>query len=200
MKVVTATFLKSATAAAHYPPPALPEVAFLGRSNVGKSSLINSLLGTRGLARTSNAPGRTQLINFFEINGELRFVDLPGYGYARVPQAMREQWRPMIEGYLHRRSALALCLLIVDARLGPQPLDQTMQAWLLATSRRFSVVATKADKLSRSHLMTRLKALRAVYGDRVLPYSSLTRAGADAVWESIRLALADWTAPRARLT
>ncbi|OYT73934.1 MAG: YihA family ribosome biogenesis GTP-binding protein [Chloracidobacterium sp. CP2_5A] len=191
MKVVTATFLKSATAAAHYPPPTLPEVAFLGRSNVGKSSLINSLLGVKGLARASNTPGRTQLVNFFEINRQLRFVDLPGYGYARAPQAVREQWRPMIEGYLYRRSALALCILVVDARLEPQPLDLTMYEWLMATARRFRVVATKSDKLARARLMAQLKALRAAYGDRVLPYSSLTRAGADAVWESIQSVLAD---------
>ncbi|MFQ3580354.1 MAG: ribosome biogenesis GTP-binding protein YihA/YsxC [Chloracidobacterium sp.] len=198
MKVVAATFVKSATEAAHYPPPSLPEVAFLGRSNVGKSSLINSLLGVHGLARTSNTPGRTQLINFFEINGELRFVDLPGYGYARVPQAVREQWRPMIEGYLRHRAALALCVLIVDARLEPQSLDLVMQDWLTATARRFCVVATKSDKLSRSRLAARLTALRRVYGDRVLPYSSLTRAGAELVWETIRSALVDWAAPRAR--
>nr|ABV27241.1 GTP-binding protein [Chloracidobacterium thermophilum] len=196
MKVVAATFLKSATVAADYPPPTLPEVAFLGRSNVGKSSLINSLLGVRGLARTSNTPGRTQLINFFEINRELRFVDLPGYGYARVPQKIRERWRPMIESYLYHRSALALCVLIVDVRLAPQPLDRTMYEWLVATSRPFCLVATKADKLSRSQLLSQLSVLRAAYGPDVLPYSSLTRAGADQVWEAIRAATAKWKAPR----
>jgi GTP-binding protein len=192
MKVVAATFLKSATAAAEYPPPTLPEVAFLGRSNVGKSSLINSLLGVPGLARTSQTPGRTQLINFFEINRKLRFVDLPGYGYARVPQAVRERWRPMIEGYLNHRSALALCVLIVDARLEPQPLDLTMYEWLVAMSRRFCVVATKADKLSRSQLLSRLSALRTVYGPGVVPYSALTHAGAEQVWEVIHAAIAAW--------
>lgn len=195
MKVVTATFLKSATTAAEYPPPILPEVAFLGRSNVGKSSLINSLLGVRGLARTSQTPGRTQLINFFEINRKFRFVDLPGYGYARVPQAIRERWRPMIEGYLHHRSALALCVLIVDARLEPQPLDRTMYEWLVAMARRFCVVATKADKLSRSRLATRLAALEAAYGRCVLPYSALTRAGVEQVWDVIHRAVAAWTCP-----
>ncbi len=194
MKVVGATFLKSAMSAAHYPPPTLPEVAFLGRSNVGKSSLINTLLGVRGLARTSNTPGRTQLINFFEVNHELRFVDLPGYGYARVPQAVREQWRPMIEHYLHHRSALALCILIVDARLAPQPLDRVMYDWLTAKQRRFCVVATKADKLARSRLMSQLKLLRAAYGDQVVAYSSLTRVGVEPLWATIWAAAAEWKA------
>ncbi|MCS7080999.1 MAG: ribosome biogenesis GTP-binding protein YihA/YsxC [Chloracidobacterium sp.] len=196
MKVVAATFLKSATTAAHYPPPILPEVAFLGRSNVGKSSLINSLLGVHGLARTSNTPGRTQCINFFDINHELRFVDLPGYGYARVPQAVRKRWRPMIEHYLHHRSALVLCILIVDARLEPQPLDQVMYEWLTAMQRRFCIVATKADKLARSRLTTQLNVLRAAYGDQVLAYSSLTRVGSDQVWAAIRAAAADWKTQR----
>ncbi|MGQ9896787.1 MAG: ribosome biogenesis GTP-binding protein YihA/YsxC [Acidobacteriota bacterium] len=196
MKVVAATFLKSARVVAEYPPPTLPEVAFLGRSNVGKSSLINSLLGVRGLARTSNTPGRTQLINFFEINRELRFVDLPGYGYARVPQAIRERWRPMIESYLNHRSALALCILIVDVRLEPQPLDLTMYEWLVAMSRRFCVVATKADKLSQSRLLSRLAMLRAAYGHGVLPYSAVTRMGMEQVWEAINAALTAWKSPR----
>lgn len=196
MKVVAATFVKSATTAAHYPPPTLPEVAFLGRSNVGKSSLINTLLGVHGLARTSNTPGRTQLINFFEVNHELRFVDLPGYGYARAPHAVRERWRPMIEHYLHHRTALALCILIVDARLAPQPLDRVMYEWLTAMGRRFCVVATKTDKLTRSRLTVQLNVLRAAYGDRVAPYSSLTRAGAEPIWAAVQAAAADWRAQR----
>lgn len=186
MKGATARFICSAVSPRQYPTNHLPEIAFLGRSNVGKSSLINSLLQVRDLARTSSTPGRTQHINFFCINETFYFVDLPGYGFARVPIEVRRQWAPMIEQYLFNRPQLVLGILIVDARLAPTKLDQQMHAWLEATGLDYCVVATKADKLSNNQLTESLKKLKAEYGPRVVPYSSVTRRGSDAVWRIIR--------------
>jgi GTP-binding protein len=191
MKIASAQFVRSATAPSHYPAARLPEIAFLGRSNVGKSSLINSLLNVRGLARTSNTPGRTQHINFFIINEAFYFVDLPGYGYARVPQAVRNEWGPMIEQYLTKRESLALGVLIVDVRHEPQRLDLQMREWMEATGRQYCVVATKSDKLSRPKLAAQAATLRAAYGPSVIPYSSLTRLGEQDVWRAIRSAMED---------
>ena len=121
----------------------------LGRSNVGKSSLINRLVGVRGLARTSSSPGRTQSVNFYRVNGTWSFVDLPGYGYAKVPEAVRRSWKPMVEGALARlRARIRLALLVVDARHPPSALDRTMRDWLEARRVPYLVVATKADRLS----------------------------------------------------
>src|SRR5205085_7220896 len=132
----------------HSPRDGRSEVAFMGRSNVGKSSLINSLLGAKGLAKTSSTPGRTQLINFFLINEAFRFVDLPGYGYARVPGAVKREWGPMIEKYLASRPNLVLSILITDSRHEPSKLDLLMRDWLTEQAQPFVIVATKADKLS----------------------------------------------------
>src|SRR5258708_11376229 len=148
MRVSSATFVKSATSPEHYPRDGRPEIAVLGRSNVGKSSLINSLLGVRGLARTSSTPGRTQLINFFLVNDVFYFVDLPGYGYARAPAELRKEWGPMVEKYLAMRSNLVLCILITDSRRELTQLDLQMGDWLRTQGKPFIVVATKADKLS----------------------------------------------------
>ena len=124
-------------------------MVFLGRSNVGKSSLINRLLGTKGLARTSSQPGRTQSVNFYRVNEAWHFVDLPGYGYARVPEAVRQAWRPMVEGYLRRRQErIVLALLVIDSRHEPGRLDLTMLDWLDNERIDYLIVATKADKLS----------------------------------------------------
>lgn len=188
MKPVVAQFVCSAVSPHQYPTDRLPEIAFLGRSNVGKSSLINSLLRVKGLARTSSTPGRTQLINFFRINNALYFVDLPGYGYARVPTEIRQQWAPMIEKYLIDRAPLALGIVIVDSRLKPMDLDQQMVEWLEAQQVPLCVVATKADKLSNNQMATQLKLLRETFGQAVIPYSALTRKGADEVWRMIRQA------------
>jgi GTP-binding protein len=126
-----------------------PELVFLGRSNVGKSSLINAMLGTKKLARTSSTPGRTQSVNFYRVNESFRFVDLPGYGYAKVPESVRKTWGPMIEGALERRrERIVLAVHIVDARHEPTRLDQVMQEWLKAKEIPNVVTATKADKLS----------------------------------------------------
>ena len=193
MRIKSATFVKSATAPEHYPRDGRAEIAFLGRSNVGKSSLINSLLGVRGLARTSNTPGRTQLINFFLINDAFRFVDLPGYGYARVPVDLKRQWGPMIEKYLAIRPNLVLSVVITDSRREPTELDQLMTEWLKSRGRPFIIVATKADKLSSNKLRENLRHASEVFGKSdLIPYSSVTRSGADQIWKRISGRIADY--------
>ena len=185
--------MKSATAPEHYPRDSRPEIAFLGRSNVGKSSLINSLLGVRGLARTSNTPGRTQLINFFLINDAFRFVDLPGYGYARVPTDVKKQWGPMIEKYLATRPNLVLLVVITDSRHEPTELDLRMTEWLESRGRPFIIVATKADKLSSNKLRANLSHASEVFGKSdLIPYSAVTRSGADRIWKQITTRISDY--------
>src|ERR1700750_2491041 len=144
MRVTSAEFIKSATAPEHYPRDNRAEIAIMGRSNVGKSSLINSLWGVKGLARTSSTPGRTQLINFFLINQAFAFVDLPGYGYARVPSEIKREWGPMIEKYLATRPNLVLSILITDLRHEPSKLDLLMRDWLIDRGQPFVIIATKA--------------------------------------------------------
>ena len=191
MKVTNAKFIASAPTIPSIPGETLPEIAFMGRSNVGKSSLINSLLGVKGLARTSNTPGRTQALNFFDINEEMIFVDLPGYGYAKVSKADRQQWGKLIENYLAQRSALVLCILIVDARHEPSPLDLQMKSWLEHFGLSFLVVTTKVDKLSANEQRASLiRARKVLATERIIPYSAVTRAGAKPLWDAIRASLA----------
>ena len=186
MKVSSAEFVKSAFNRSHWLIDRRPEIAFLGRSNVGKSSLINSLLGRRGLARTSNTPGRTQSINFFLINDEFYFADLPGYGYAKVSKTMRADWGKMAEEYLAVREELVLCIQLVDARHEPTKLDQQLNEWLVHHQKPHIVVATKSDKLSRTELQKSLKVIRQTFADSdVLAYSSQTAAGRDELWSRI---------------
>ena len=187
MKIKSAKFLKSATSPEHYPRDGRPEIAFMGRSNVGKSSLINSLLGVKGLARTSNTPGRTQLINFFSINDAFHFVDLPGYGYARVPTDIKKLWGPMIEKYLATRPNLMLSILITDLRHEPTQLDLLMRDWLETRGRPFIIVGTKSDKLSSNQLRANLSRASAVFGKEkeIVAYSAVTRRGADRIWNLI---------------
>ena len=169
----------------------------MGRSNVGKSSLINSLLGVRGLARTSNTPGRTQLVNFFLINDAFYFVDLPGYGYARVPSDVKSQWGPMVEKYLATRPDLVLSILIVDSRHEPTRLDLLMKEWLQGRGKPFIIVATKADKLSSNKLRTNLSRASAILeGVDLIPYSAVTRRGADRIWKQITGCLTEYLSPR----
>lgn len=190
MKVLT-KFLLSAVAPSHFPPPDLPEVAFLGRSNVGKSSLINSLVSAK-IAKTSNTPGRTQAINFFEIRWpgrprpELVFADLPGYGYARVPREISRTWPEFIEPYLAERPCLSLCLCLVDANIPPQSSDTRMIEYLQQTNRAYIVVATKSDRIG-TRLQASLNALKKAHGvEHVLPYSAKSGLGQTELWKRLR--------------
>lgn len=192
---VLSRFMTSATSPAHFPAPALPEVAFLGRSNVGKSSLINSLLATK-IAKTSSSPGRTQSINFFEVRWagkpqpELVFADLPGYGYARVPKAITGQWSSFIDPYLKERPCLALCLALVDLNVPPQETDKQLLQFLGSIGRASLIVGTKADKLSGNTLRKSIDAFAAVLpGVPVVPYSARTGSGRDELWREIRAAI-----------
>jgi GTP-binding protein len=171
-----------------------PDVVFLGRSNVGTSSLINRLLGVRGLARTSSQPGRTQSVNFYRINERFNFVDLPGYGYARVPEEVRRSWGPMVEGFLERRrERIALALLVVDARHEPRELDRTMRDWLEAKQIPFLVAATKADKLSGNGRARAERSVNRGLGGsavgRPVLVSAQTGLGTRAIWSHLDRAL-----------
>ena len=192
MKVHT-RFLTSVADPSRLPVAGPPEIAFLGRSNVGKSSLINSLVGSK-IAKTSNTPGRTQMINFFEIRwpgrprADVLFADLPGYGYAKVPKALSEQWPIFIEPYLIERAPLALCLCLVDANIPPQKMDAQLIEWLRHADREFLVVATKADRVG-SRLHASLNALKQELAvDEIIPYSAKTGQGHEILWKAIRSA------------
>ena len=176
-------FIRSANSPGQFPADGLPEIAFLGRSNVGKSSLINALAGKRGLAFTSNTPGRTQSINFYRIDDKLYFVDLPGYGYARVPMAAKNQWATLIERYLQERTTLKLSLLIVDARRGWMDKDLELKEWLEAQGHRYLVVASKIDKLNQSEQRRGLDAVR--QHAEPLPFSAVTGRGVREIWQAI---------------
>jgi GTP-binding protein len=191
---VLSRFIAAATDASHFPAPTLPEVAFLGRSNVGKSSVINSLVGTK-LARTSSTPGRTRSINFFEIrwagkpHPELIFADLPGYGYAKLSREVSAEWPKFIEPYLNERPTLALCLALVDANVPPQQSDRQLLDFLNASGREFLLVATKSDRMSNNQLNSALRTLAKEYpAARLLPYSAKTGAGREELWKQIRQA------------
>jgi GTP-binding protein len=193
MKITSAEFLKSAFAEEHWPQQPLPEIAFLGRSNVGKSSLINSLLGVRGLARTSSTPGRTQSLNFFVINNRFRFVDLPGYGYARVPRNVKSEWNEMATNYLAKRPELVLSIQIVDSRHEPTTLDLQLNDWLQHHAKPRAVVATKSDKLSNNELRKSIERVRRVMSaERVIAYSATTGRGREEVWRLIDEAIKDF--------
>jgi GTP-binding protein len=190
MKITSAEFVKSAFERRHWPVDSRPEIAFLGRSNVGKSSLLNSLLQRKGLARTSNTPGRTQSINYFLINDEFYFVDLPGYGFAKVSKSMRADWGKMAEEYLSDREELALCIQLVDSRHKPSQLDLQLHEWLVFNEKNHVVVATKSDKLSANELNKQLRLIEAeMPGSKVISYSSQTGKGRDAVWSEIAAAI-----------
>ncbi len=196
MKITSAEFLKSSFQAADWPSGALPEIAFMGRSNVGKSSLINSLLAIRGLARTSSTPGRTQSLNFFLINKRFRFVDLPGFGYARVPKAIKSSWGEMVSSYLAKREQLVLSIQIVDSRHEPTTLDLQLHEWLEHSAKPRIIVATKSDKLSNNELKESLGRVKRVFSkDRVVAYSAKTGRGGSEVWRAIESAVADFNLP-----
>ncbi len=196
MKITNAEFLKSSFKPEDWPVGRLPEIAFMGRSNVGKSSLINSLLSVRGLARTSSTPGRTQSLNFFLINKQFGFVDLPGFGYARVPKAIKSGWGEMVTSYLAMREQLVLSIHIVDSRHEPTTLDLQLHDWLEHSAKPRLIVATKSDKLSNNELTASLGRVKRVFsGDRVVPFSARTGKGRNEVWRIIENALADFKTP-----
>jgi GTP-binding protein len=197
MKATSAEFLKSAFQEADWPHEPLAEIAFLGRSNVGKSSLINSLLNVHGLARTSSTPGRTQSLNFFLVDNRFRFVDLPGYGYARVPWIIKSTWGEMATSYLAKRASLVLSIQIVDSRHEPTKLDLQLHEWLECQAQPRLIVATKSDKLSNNELRKSMeRAQQAFKKDRVVPYSARTGRGRDEVWRQIEAALTDFRKQR----
>jgi len=171
-----------------FPSDRLPEIAFLGRSNVGKSSLINALLGQKKLAFTSNTPGRTQTINFYRVGGEIYFVDLPGYGYARVPAQVAGQWKQLIEEYLQKRETLKLSCLVLDTRRGWMEKDLDLKRWLEHHARPYVVIATKTDKLNQSELEHGLRAIRKE-GVEPLPFSALAGRGMREIWQAITTTL-----------
>jgi GTP-binding protein len=187
VRVITCEFLAGVVEPRDFPPATLPEVAFLGRSNVGKSSLINALLGRRDLARTSSTPGRTRQVNFFRVNGACLFVDLPGYGFAKVAKSVREQWRVLVEAFLDRAAPGRLTVLVTDARHPPSPLDREMREWLEHREMPFVIAVTKSDKLSRNELNKSLKThLQEIHRpDQVIPCSAQTRDGIPRIWAAI---------------
>jgi GTP-binding protein len=187
-----ATFSGSAASPHQFPKDGLPEVAFLGRSNVGKSSLLNALAGVKTLARVSAEPGRTRLVNFFRVGNELYLSDLPGYGYARVPEAMRAGWERLVVSYLQDREPLALCIFLVDARHAPTPGDLILRGYLDHHGLPYALVATKADKLGRGELNRSLDILAKDFGQCALgvaAVSAKTGAGVDGLWRIIQTAL-----------
>ena len=190
MRISSARFVKSARQPDDFPHDKRPEVAFCGRSNIGKSSLLNALTDSRGLARTSSTPGRTQTINFFLVNEKIYFVDLPGYGYARVSKTTRDSLGQMIESYLTGSKQLKLALMLVDCRIPPTESDRLMKEWLDHLGIPNAVVLTKADKLSKTQLSKQLKVTAEYLGSRELvPYSSETGLGRDKVWAEIQKAV-----------
>ena len=190
MKILSAEFVLSAKEPAHYPAASLPEIAFAGRSNVGKSSLINTLLNRKGLARTSNTPGRTQEINFFRVNERFAFIDLPGYGYAKVPEAIRKQWGPMVETYLRERDTLRLVVVILDVRRDPSAEDLQLMEWLQCYRIPFLICLTKTDKVSRNELANRRRLiaekLRFSPEPALMAFSAKTGEGKELLWREIK--------------
>lgn len=186
MKITSAEFVKSAFNETHWTTDGLPEISFLGRSNVGKSSLLNSLLQRKGLARTSNTPGRTQSINFFLVNESFYLTDLPGYGYAKVSKTMRADWGKMAEEYLAQREELVLSIQLVDSRHQPTPLDKQLNEWLIYHQKKHLVVATKTDKLSNNKLKTNFQEIEKAFPESlIIAYSALTGKGREVVWREI---------------
>jgi len=190
---ILARFMLSASDLTHFPAPSVPEIAFLGRSNVGKSSVINALIGKK-LARTSNSPGRTRSINFYEVRRagqprpELLFADLPGYGYAKVSREISADWARFVDPYLHQRPTLALCLALVDSNIPPQESDGQLLKFLASKERPHVIVATKCDRLSGNELRQAMRTLGEAYGGTpMVAFSAKTGAGKEELWQQIRV-------------
>ena len=187
MRISSARFVKSAKQANDFPKDKKPEIAFCGRSNSGKSSLLNALTNSHGLARTSSSPGRTQLINFFLVDGQTYYVDLPGYGYAKVPKGIRDTWGEMIENYLRNREPLKLAIMLVDSRIPPTDSDQVMKNWLDHFGIPNLVVLTKTDKISRNELTKALRTCaQTLQTKEIIAFSAITGFGKDTVLRKIR--------------
>ena len=167
----------------------VPEIAFAGKSNVGKSSLINAFMNRKALARTSSSPGKTQTINFYNVNHAMYLVDLPGYGYAKVSQSVKEQWGKLIERYLHESKQLKAVFLLVDIRHDPSENDKTMYHWILHNGYQPIIIATKADKLKRSQIQKHVKAIKEGLqlepGSIVIPFSAQSKQGREEIWNLV---------------
>lgn len=177
----------------------MPEIAFAGKSNVGKSSLINALMNRKALARTSAQPGKTQTINFYNINDAMYLVDLPGYGYAKVSQEVKEQWGKLVERYLHGSRQLRAVFLLIDIRHEPSANDKRMYEWIVYNGYDPIIIATKLDKINRSQVQKHLKMVRTGLnikpGTPVLPFSALTKQGREEIWEQMEALLAEEEKP-----
>ena len=188
MIIRSAKFICSAVTPGQYPPDDLPEVAFAGRSNVGKSSLINKILNRKKLVRTSKTPGRTQLLNFFEINELWRFVDLPGYGYAKVPVEVQKRWRPMVESYLTTRVNLRGMVWLLDIRREVSKEDLQLWDWLQAKQVEVIIVVTKADKLSKNKRNKQAASIARSLGreaQELIQFSATSGEGKDEIWQAL---------------
>jgi len=186
MKIISAEFMTSAVNGKQFPNSADPEFAFIGRSNVGKSSLINSLLNRKKLVKTSATPGKTQMINFFSVNDRMIFTDLPGYGFAKVPDDVKRKWQNLVEQYLINRENLRAVVLLLDIRRKPTDLDLHMKQWLEEINVDHILVATKSDKLKQNERSKQLKKIREAFVDdnetRLIPYSSKDNLGRKELW------------------
>ena len=189
MIIKSAEFVTSAVKPSQYPPAVLPEIAFAGRSNVGKSSLINTLVNRKRLVKTSSTPGRTQLINFFNINEEFSFVDIPGYGYAKVPPSVKKTWGPMIETYITTRKTIKGVVLIMDIRRIPRLEEMNMLDWLNHYDIPSVPVLTKSDKLSKTRQQKQLREITNTLSadkDNLILFSAKSRQGKDEVWDAVK--------------
>jgi|SRR5579859_2539317 len=193
---ILSRFMLSATDLMHFPPPGVPEIAFLGRSNVGKSSVINALVDKK-LARTSNTPGRTRSINFYEVRRagqpkpDVLFADLPGYGYAKVSREISDDWARFVDPYLHQRPTLALCLALIDSNIPPQESDGQLMEFLAAKGRPHVIVATKCDRLSGNQLRQAMNTFGQAYaGVPLVAFSAKTGTGKEELWNRIRASFA----------
>jgi GTP-binding protein len=189
LEIKNATYEVTAVKPEQYPVNLLPEIAFVGRSNIGKSSIINTLLNKKNLARVGATPGKTRVINFYNIDNKLYFVDLPGYGYAKVSKAQKASWNEMIETYLKTRTQLKSIIMLVDLRHTPSDNDQIMYQWILSRLMPVVVVAAKADKIPRSQLQNRLQDITATLeipgAVLPIPFSAITNQGKDEIWKQI---------------
>jgi GTP-binding protein len=192
MIVRSAEFITSAVKPDQYPPESLPEIAFAGRSNAGKSSLINALVNRKNLAKTSSTPGKTRLINFFTVNNAVYFVDLPGYGYAKVSQSERRYWKPMVESYLSSRKTIRGVVIISDIRRIPGAEEIELMGWLANLHIPAIVISSKADKLSKNEQFRQRRAVSRALStepEELILFSAKTRQGMDNVWEKIEAVL-----------